>query len=537
LRPNLLHLPATRPGDPFGTLGHLLVSGSDSRLQVNDRTRLNGYGCQPFPRPLELSFSSSTASTVSQRAYAATESVFRHACGGIAGDRLEAACDELAERVRHDIETCFELNDAGVDIVLSPSGTDAQLPALYLARCVLEQAVTSVIVAADETGNGVGLAAAGRHFDLIASGGRAVDKGEPIAGLATDVPSVPIAVRDRDGHPLAPARVDEEVRTCVARTVAAGRCVVLHVMNHSKTGGHFPSLECVGDILAAFGRKVQIVVDACQTRLSRARLRRYLDLGCMVLITGSKFFTGPPLSGALIVPAALAARLRPIDWLPEGLADYTTRYDWPRRFDRVRSHLPRRTTIGPLLRWIAAVEEMRAYFAVPEFVRKLVLREFGAAVARTIERYPQLQPVPAAARLPAPNDNDDEFDVRTIYPLLVRRGDGPLSLAQARTLYRALNDDVSGSIGRDLTPAERALAARLCHIGQPVAIADGAGGAHGAIRISADARVVYECWSPADRTVAVERMQRRFAEIRIVLDKVALLAENLAAIDEAYAGR
>jgi len=66
--------------------------------------------------------------------------------------------------------------------------------------------------------------------------------------------------------------------------------------------------------------------------------------------------------------------------------------------------------------------------------------------------------------------------------------------------------------GRALS-LERELAARLCHVGQPFAIADGAGGAAGAIRISADARVVYDCWSQADGTVAVERMQRRFAEI------------------------
>ena len=41
-------------------------------------------------------------------------------------------------------------------------------------------------------------------------------------------------------------------------------------------------------------------------RLGRTRLQKYLDRGYLVLVTGSKFFTGPPFSGALLVPSALA---------------------------------------------------------------------------------------------------------------------------------------------------------------------------------------------------------------------------------------
>src|SRR5512140_3009025 len=55
--------------------------------------------------------------------------------------------------------------------------------------------------------------------------------------------------------------------------------------------------------------RVQVVVDACQMRLGRPRLRKYLDRGCMVIVTGSKFFTGPPFSVALLVPAGFAGAL------------------------------------------------------------------------------------------------------------------------------------------------------------------------------------------------------------------------------------
>ena len=56
--------------------------------------------------------------------------------------------------------------------------------------------------------------------------------------------------------------------------------------------------------------RVQVVVDACQMRLGRPRLKKYLDRGYLVIVTGSKFFTGPAFSGALLVPAGLARRAR-----------------------------------------------------------------------------------------------------------------------------------------------------------------------------------------------------------------------------------
>jgi len=177
---------------------------------------------------------------------------------------------------------------------------------------------------------------------------------------------------------------------------------------------------------------------------------------------------------------------------------------------------------------------MHAYFAVPEFVRKLVLREFAAATSRSIERSPHLQLVATPLGLSTIEGGDDEFDVRTIYPLLIRRGTRLLSYAQSGTLYRALNHDVSMLLRRHGASAELDLAARLCHVGQPVAIADGSGGKAGAIRVSADARFVSECWSPSDQTIAIDKMQRRFGEIRTILDKLQILLQHFDDIDNAY---
>jgi hypothetical protein len=525
-----LRLATLRPGE-LDALTRALVSGSDTRLRVDEGTGLNGYGCQAFPRPAELSLSSSTASTISEPAYTAAEAAFRDLCerGGRPREEIFAA---RLEQVRHDIATLLDVSDA--DIVLAPSGTDAALLALCLARSVLDRPAVSIVVAAEETGSGVGLAASGRHFDSVTPAGRHVVKGEPIAELATEGLTVPIAMRDRHGEPLPAAEVDERVHQCVSAATASGNGVVLQVMNHSKTGGHYPSLKCVAEIIAQCSASVQVVVDACQARLSRARLRWYLDRGCMVLITGSKFFAGPPLSGALLIPARISARVAERGDVPAGLADYTTCYDWPASWRGMRSAAPKRMPVGQVLRWIAAVEEMRAYFAVPEFVRKLLLKEFGAAVLRLAAQYPHVRLAPNAYGDFAGEHHDDEFATPTIFPLIVTRGDRPLSVAQGRSLYRALNDDVSRLL-RQPSQAEREVAARLCHVGQPIAIADGKGGMMGAIRISADARFVHQCWSHADRTIAVATMQRRFGAVRTVLDKVGLLLQSFDDVERAYA--
>ena len=53
----------------FVDLPDLLASGGDARLLLDPITRLNDYGCRPFPRPEAFTFASSTATSISERGY------------------------------------------------------------------------------------------------------------------------------------------------------------------------------------------------------------------------------------------------------------------------------------------------------------------------------------------------------------------------------------------------------------------------------------------------------------------------------------
>jgi hypothetical protein len=130
--------------------------------------------------------------------------------------------------------------------------------------------------------------------------------------------------------------------------------------------------------------------------------------------------------------------------------------------------------------------------------------------------------------------DDEEFGSPTIHPFFVRRRGALLSYTQTSILYRALNDDVAPLLPVTLPSMMRLLAARECHIGQPVALPDGHGSSIGALRISASARMVSESWC-ADMLTARENLRGEFDRVRAIVEKIALLVRYFDAIEPAYA--
>jgi hypothetical protein len=521
-------IPFAELAEIFAPLEHLLALGGDTRLHIDPVSRLNGYGCRPYPRPEAFTFASSTATSISERAYRAAEAARTELIRTGLQHGLVAAVDAQLEALRQQLRAMLCLGD-GVDIVFSPSGTDAELNAVFVGRTVLGTPMVSIITASDETGSGVPHASCGRHFNSLTAQGATVAQGGPIAGLAEDVATHAIPVRDRAGRLLPAEDIDVRVIDAVAQAVAGGRRVLLHAMDHSKLGRRCPSLAALRSIGERWGGRVQIVVDACQLRLGRTRLAWHLGHGHLVLITGSKFFTGPPFSGALLVPPALSRRMAGAAALPAGLRDYSGPGDWPSHWVGIRAALTERVNLGQVLRWVAAVEEMRAYFAVPDAYRRRALRNFADEIQALIAREPLLAPPDENEPASPPADDgidDEEFALRTIFPFLMLREGTPISLAEGRALYRALNEDLAALLPASATAEERRIAAQPCHIGQPVAVPGPDGQAVAALRISAGARVVSETWSAAGEETALARLQGEFTQLRVIMAKVSLLMRH-----------
>jgi hypothetical protein len=508
-----------------GPAEHLMGIGGDTRLRLDPATGLNVYGCSPRPRPWAVTFASSTASSVSERGYDGAEQARRRVLVEAARHGAAESQHRAVRRIKDEIRRHYGLTDA-VEIVLAPSGTDGELSALAVALLGGEAPLANILIAPEETGSGVPLAATGRHFATLTARGVAVEKGALIAGFPSGIELEAVAIRGAQGAMRRDSAIAADCAAAAARALAAGRRVLLHVLDVSKTGVRAP-----GDIPYADHADVDIVVDACQARLSAESLRRYLERDFMVLITGSKFFTGPPFAGALLLPPRFAARFAGPRALAPGLGDYFGRFDWPA--GPAAAGLPAEANTGLACRWAAALAEMAAFAAVPDAEIIAVLRQFGQRVRTGIKANPDLvlHESPHAMRRDAAARWDDLPTVFTFSLLAPGDPRAPLGPEDARLVYELLNSDLSDALPPVLSKTERHLAALRCHIGQPVPLRDGDGIA-GALRLCAGARLV----SGEPSRAALEPAQRLAGEIAdslAVLDKISLILRHFARLKEA----
>ncbi|WP_198172885.1 hypothetical protein [Bradyrhizobium sp. AT1] len=503
--------------DLFTPLDTLLVSGGDPRLALDPTDRVNGYGCAASPEPEIWNFASSTASTISQAAYdraALAREELMHKC---LFDEVEIAFDARCEDMRDELRGHLQLQPR-VDVVFSPSGTDSQLHALFLARAVLRAPPVSIVVGADQTGSGTIHTARGHHFSSMTASGFAVRKDGAVAGLAGASLALPL-LETAPGIAMR-ADADAAVLHAVETTIAQGAPVLLQILDASKLGWRAPSAACLDEIARRWPRKVQIVVDACQARLGRRRLRSYLDRGYMVLMSGSKFFGGPAFSGALLVPKGLSRSLDRVEGIAPGIFDYAGRCDWPMGWTALRSRFDRRPNFGQWLRWEAALAEIGSYYAVPGAFRARVLAELAAGIDSMIALSPSLRAVPATRTA---GMDDEEFAQTTIFPFMLLRGGKPVSTAETSAVHRAMardmNEEINGSA------ADRQIAAQRCLIGQPVRLERQDEATQAVLRLCVGARLVTEAWSP-DTAEAQRNVQRLLDRIAHVLVKIELLLDR-----------
>ncbi len=528
----------------IGPAETLMAAGGDARLLLDPQTGLNHYGCSHRPRPWAVTFASSTASSVSERGFAGAEKARQRLQQAVISDDGKAVLTILAREVRAFLASYFGLPDED-RVVLAPSGTDCELAALAISllRCG-GRGLTNILIAPDETGSGVPLAAGGRHFSADTARRSAVVRGEPINGFGrcgkndqnSDIDVDYVSIRDADGTAIPPESIARQCRERIVKAISKGRHVLLHQLDLSKTGLLAPGETTLADFASDFEQKVDVVVDACQDRVIPERIENWIARGRAVMITGSKFITGPPFCGALLLPVQWRERLNQ-GHLPEGLRDYAGRSEWP---DCVATrHLPDDANYGLILRWHAAIAEMKALRAVPSSETRACLERFLSAVRVALAGSNDIllleTPSPSRPELP-----DAWDDIATILCFLVRAPKSasagvqssdesflPIGLEDARRLYRWLNADLSAVFSPEEPEYSSRLVRRLCHIGQPVAMPSAAldGASAGALRISAGARLV--SGEPSHEGMNTElRLEREIADAHDVIAKISLIRRH-----------
>jgi hypothetical protein len=272
-----------------------------------------------------------------------------------------------------------------------------------------------------------------------------------------------LPLRTQEGLPLDPAGLDAAFETRAAQAVAAGQRVLLVLSDLSKSGLLAPSPACALGLRQRFAGHLDVLVDACQFRLSPATLRAYLGAGAMVAVTGSKFATGPAFSGALLLPRALAAAWKGRS-LPGSLAAYSARADWPQGWT-ARAALDADANLGLLMRWEAALAEIKAFQALPEPALRGFLADFAAAVRARLARPGALLALPAPDPLRGLGTDQGWDAVATVFPFMLKRGRGVLDGDGVDKVYQTLMAE-HGQVGRPVLcgagPGGPLKALRLC---------------------------------------------------------------------------
>ncbi len=299
---------------------------------------------------------------------------------------------------------------------------------------------------------------------------------------------IAVALREAGGAPRAAAAIDADFEAACLRAVGTGGKVLLTVVDVSKTGLIAPSPALAAGLKARYDDAVEVMVDACQFRLSAASLGAYLAQGFMVAITGSKFVSGPPFSGALLCPPHLAWRFRGHTPLP-ALGDYSARQDWPEGWT-ARRFLPDVQNFGLMLRWEAALHELRAFRALPDTAVSDFLAAFAGAVQARLVADAAFEPIaaPAPERFVAGG-----WDAQpTILSFLLRdteAGNRTMNAARTMAVFKRLQ-----------------MQAAPIHLGQPVTVGLNDQGPITALRVSASARLVVEALStPNGQEVVIDR--------------------------------
>jgi hypothetical protein len=503
-------------------LEYLLLSGGDMRLQIDPNQLLNKYGCRPFPRPKAFTFASSTATSISNIAFNQSEKRRENLIAKCFEKDYKKTLNNFSDEIKADIKFLLSLPESS-SLILAPSGTDISLLFAGLCQTLFDKPIVHILVASDETGSGVPLALMGKHFSDRSSQGVSVLKGTLIETFK-ETATIDIRLRNQDGKLKSTEDLDREVTESYGKILEGGKQPVLHVMNQSKLGYSAPSERCLLNLEKKFGKNFFALIDNSQLRMNREKISDYIKRDYAMTVTGSKFFTGPPFNGALIIPENRETALRKSQLkLPDGLINYVFKNDFPTDWNSVQK-LKKGTNLGTLMRWYASIIEVDRYFETPVSLRNLGTEMFCKHVQMSIDRASFLEGLAEGTQ--AENNTDIYAEKnRTIFPFFVFSGGKVLSHEDVGRVYKLLNQNLS-----DVFDSEKEdtglLGDQACHIGQPVKAVYKDGTPTGVVRISLGSRVISESWKDQDVSLFFQKIEEQMNQVDVIIRKIKLILEH-----------
>ncbi|AYG64380.1 hypothetical protein [Rhizobium jaguaris] len=482
----------------------LLTKGGDERIELDPRAKTNKYGCRPIPDCGLIAFGSATASTISEAGFDAAEEVRTRLLEALRNrEPAEIYMAEIS-RLRSEFADLYRLtNLPGLEMIVSSSGTDAHMLAARLVDESAKIKTLAITVQSTETGSGIAGALKGAESAL---------------GKSVDVKSIDI--RAKDCSLRSTAVVADELEAMVSTAVARYDRILITLTDVSKTGILAPCPIRAQALKRRWPDIIEILVDASQFRLTPSTLQSYLAANCLVVITGSKFINGPAFSAMLLIPEAAASRLMTQSLNP-ALGIASLQPEWPRHWNGVRS-LPNSSNFGLLLRWKAALADLRAFRNISEEDIEKVVRAFHDAIVSALHYTQEFELLEQSALQCRPFAEGAAWDqVQTIFPFLLFHNDPrgkrtPVSTETTQEIYYQMRKDISPAAGRAHNP----ISSMRCELGQPVSCGELQGTRVSALRLSLSARLIVKAVEEGDRGIA-----SLIEQGLLVLEKAAFLAK------------
>jgi hypothetical protein len=369
----------------------LQILGTDSRNKLLRDSGLTSYLTSFHPEPTIIQMGSCTASSTASSSWVEIERI--NAMGGFDMKNIPTTFSNIRSRIKKFVLGESDSLKSEFEITLSPSGTDAEALVTLVACYKSQKEILNIFVGPNEIGSGSMSAGQLRYPTNLTPSGSKVTKGGDIdRELASRVTGISVMLRDDFGNERPLSSVDTEIETVVNMALNKGMYVILHHNASSKTGIMGPSIGICSYLRKQHPDNLMLVADAAQGRFSRTKLRQMIEDGWVILLTGSKFFQGPPFSGAVIFPAEILAGISHRQ-IPSAFKDFWHPIMFPHNFPLIVPGSDARWIVGIAARWIASLANIETYYQLSAATRKRVLQEFSVEWLSAVSKSFSIEPI------------------------------------------------------------------------------------------------------------------------------------------------
>ena len=387
-----------------------IVKGGDERITLNENG-LNKYHGNPLIYESVFNRGSCTMSNLNVDSKRAVDKMLK---------KLEKEdYDKLLNEQQNQLKKLIDVDSSNdFDIFYAPSGSDLCYYPIMFSRIINpNQKIFSVVTCPEELGTGSNTAIKGEYFFGTNQFEENVVKNDLIHKEIT-IDQEAFSARDDQGNIL---NHKTEILEIIERKSMDNQ-VIANLVIGSKSG----IVDNISMIPRA-NKDCFWVIDVCQMRTTQKLINNLIRLNCMVMLTGSKFYQSPPFCGALLVPKNITSKL--VNITDKAVAPFLKIFstsDIPLSHPKLRSKFRPNENYGTLLRWEAAVSEMKLLSFYGEDMVTMSVDRWNAFIISQLQiksDYFELMP-------------DQQFTNRSIVSFNVKHKDGTLLTdEELRVLY------------------------------------------------------------------------------------------------------